>query len=102
MSRTVLALLAFALIGLPLAVAAQATAAEKERHDAAMARWKAMTPEEQAAAKEKARAKWDSMTPEEQAAAKHRFAERHPTAAARRSGATPVPAPTAASAAPGK
>ena len=42
-----------------------------------------MTPEEKAAAKEKARAKWESMTPEEQAAAKKRFAERHPKAAKR-------------------
>ncbi|MCK7493957.1 MAG: hypothetical protein MZW92_23830 [Comamonadaceae bacterium] len=42
-----------------------------------------MTPEEKAAAKEKARAKWEAMTPEQQAAAKKRFAERHPKAAER-------------------
>ncbi len=106
MSRTILALLTFALLGLPLAATAQATAEEKERREAAMAKWKSMTPEEQAAAKEKARAKWDSMSPQEQAAAKGRFAERHPQASARRLGATPAPAPApapaAASAATGK
>ena len=100
MSRTILALLTFALVGLPLAAAAQATpAAEQQRRDAAMAKWKSMTPEEQAAAKEKAKARWDAKTPEEQAAAKQRFAERHPGGAGRRGAATP-PAPANAASAP--
>lgn len=58
--------------------AAQATDAQKR---AAAEKWAQMTPEERAAARDKARAKWDAMTPEEQAAAKRRFAERHPQAA---------------------
>jgi len=104
MSRTILALLTAALTALPLAAAAQTTApAEKERHDAAMAKWKSMTPEEQAAAKEKAKAKWDAKSPEEQAAAKQRFNERHPGAAGRRAQATaPPPAAPPASAVPAK
>ncbi|MCE9660553.1 MAG: hypothetical protein K8R60_18660 [Burkholderiales bacterium] len=107
MSRTILALLTSALVGLPLAAAAQATTpAEQQRHDAAMAKWKSMSPEEQAAAKEKARAKWDAKSPEEQAAAKQRFAERHPGGAGRRGAAAPpapaAPAAASAPAAPGK
>ena len=102
MSRSLLALLTAGLMALPLVGAAQTTptAAEQQRRDAAVARWNSMTPEEQAAAKEKARARWDAKTPEEQAAAKKRFAERHPTAAARRAEALPPPPP--ASAAPAR
>ncbi len=67
-----------------LAVAPLARAAATDEQRAAMKqKWDSMTPEQKAAAKEKAKAKWESMTPEEQAAAKKRFAERHPRAAAR-------------------
>lgn len=65
-------------------LAATATAQAQvpnERREAMREKMKNMTPEEKAAAKEKARAKWESMTPEQQAAAKKRFAERHPGAA---------------------
>ena len=65
-------------------LAATATAQAQvphERREAMREKMKNMTPEEKAAAKERARAKWESMTPEEQAAAKKRFAERHPGAA---------------------
>jgi hypothetical protein len=58
-------------------------AATPEQREAMREKMKNMTPEEKAAAKEKAKAKWDAMTPEEQAAAKKRFAERHPKAAER-------------------
>ena len=97
MPRLILALMTAGLMALPLVGAAQTTptAAEQQRRDAAVARWNSMTPEEQAAAKEKARAKWDAKTPEEQAAAKKRFAERHPAAAARRAEAPPPPASAA-------
>ena len=54
-----------------------------ERRAAMKEKWDAMTPEQKAAAKERARQKWDAMTPEEQAAAKQRFAEQRPRAAAR-------------------
>lgn len=50
---------------------------------AAKQKWASMSPEEKAAAKEKAKANWDAKTPEEQAAAKKQFAEKHPKAAAK-------------------
>ena len=103
MSRTLLvASIAAVMAALPLAGVAQT--ADKERREAARARWESMSPEEKEAAKAKARAKWDSMSPEEQAAAKKRFAERHPAGAQRRAGAAAapgaVPAPAASGSAP--
>ena len=93
MTRLLLAAsLSAVMAALPLAGVAQN--ADKERREAARAKWESMAPEEKEAAKAKAHAKWDSMSPEEQAAAKKRFAERHPGAAQRRAGAAP-PATTA-------
>ncbi len=82
MKKSVSALLLTLAAGLAFAPLARA-ASEEQRAAALKERWDAMTPEQKAAAKEKARARWESMTPEEQAAAKKRFAERHPRAAAR-------------------
>jgi len=89
--------IAAVMVALPLAGVAQN--ADKERREAARAKWESMTPEEKEAAKAKADAEWDSMTPEEEAAAKKRLAERHPGAAQRRAGAAP-PAGTASAPAP--
>jgi len=44
--------------------------------------WKNLTPEQKAEKKAAAKAKYDAMTPEQQAAAKKRFAENHPKGAA--------------------
>lgn len=66
-----------------LAFTPLARAAGDEQRAAMKDKWESMTPEQKAAAKEKAKAKWDAKTPEEQAAAKKRFAENHPRAAAR-------------------
>ena len=102
MTRPLLAAsIAAVMAALPLGGVAQN--ADKERREAAHAKWESMTPEEKEAAKAKAQAKWDSMTPEEQAAAKKRFNERHPGAAQRRAGAAPPPGtapPAAPSSAP--
>ena len=105
MTRLLLAAsIAAVMAALPLAGAAQT--ADKERREAARAKWDSMSPEEKEAAKAKAKAKWDTMSPEEQAAAKKRFGERHPQAAQRRAGAAPpagtapAPAPAASAAAP--
>jgi len=103
MTRLLLAAsIAAVMAALPLTGAAQT--ADKERREAARAKWESMSPEEKEAAKAKARAKWDSMSPEEQAEAKKRFAERHPGAAQRRAGAAPAagtaPAPAAPPSAP--
>lgn len=79
MKKTLIALLAatFATLGL----IGGAHAATDEQKAAAKQKWESMSPDEKAAAKEKAKAKWDSMSPEEQAAAKKKFAEKHPRAA---------------------
>ncbi len=67
--------------GFSLATVAQAATAEQKAE--MKQKWASMTPEQKAAAKEKANAKWDSMSPEEQAAAKQKFAAKHPRAAAK-------------------
>lgn len=77
--RPLIAALAITLAG---GAFAQSTAAP-ERREAMREKMKDMTPEEKAAAREKAKARWESMTPEQRAAAKKRFAERHPKAAKR-------------------
>ena len=96
MNKTLAAGLAAALVAVlaSTAVLAQATDAQKQ---AAVEKWKQMTPEEQAAAKAKAKAKWDAMTPEEQAAAKQKFAQKHPEAAKRWEAKHAATAPAAAS-----
>lgn len=76
-------LTALVLAAFAAATFAPAHAAGDGQRAAAKEKWDSMTPEQKAAAKEKAKEKWESMTPEEQAAAKKRFAERHPKAAAR-------------------
>jgi hypothetical protein len=94
MKKTLVSTLAAALaaitgLGLPTSATAQqpagtaAASPSPERRAAMKEKWDAMTPEQKAAAKDKARQKWDAMTPEQQAAAKQRFAEKHPRAAAR-------------------
>ncbi len=82
MNKTISALVLALAAGLACTLPARA-ATEEQRAAAVKEKWDSMTPEQKAAAREKAKAKWDSMTPEEQAAAKKRFAERHPRAAAR-------------------
>lgn len=74
------------------------------RRQAAVEKWKEMTPEQKAEAKAKAKAKWDSMTPEQQAVAKQHFAEKHPQAAKRMEAnhAAAAPAAPPAASAPTK
>jgi len=78
-------LVAAALLALAanLMLTPAARAAGDDQRAAMKQKWESMTPEEKAAAKEKAKAKWESMTPEQQEAAKKRFAEKRPRAAAR-------------------
>lgn len=74
----------FAALAIALAAPAFAqTPVAPEQREAMREKMKNMTPEEKAEAKAKAKARWDAMTPEQQAAAKKRFAERHPKAAER-------------------
>jgi uncharacterized Zn finger protein (UPF0148 family) len=80
MNRSLAALFAALVVGVSAAAPAYA-ATPAEKREAVREKLADMTPEEKAAAKEKAKAKWDAMTPEEQAAAKKRFAEKHPKAA---------------------
>jgi hypothetical protein len=82
MNRTLTTLLAVAALGLTALAPAHAIGAGEKR-EAMREKFKNMTPEEKAAAKEKAKARWAAMTPEQQAAAKKRFAEKHPKAAER-------------------
>ncbi len=81
MKTTLLAALAVVIGSVGFTPHAQT--ATPEQRAAMKAKYDAMTPEEKAAAKEKAKAKWDAMSPEEQAAAKKKFAEKHPRAAAK-------------------
>lgn len=85
-----------ALVAALAAASVPVHAASDEQRAAAREKYKNMTPEEKAAAKEKMKEKWDSMSPEEQEAAKKRFAEKHPRAAKRleekkKDGATTTP-----------
>lgn len=80
MNRTLTTLIAAATLGLTALAPAHAMS-QGEKREAMREKFQNMTPEEKAAAKEKAKAKWDAMTPEQQAAAKKRFAEKHPKAA---------------------
>jgi predicted Fe-S protein YdhL (DUF1289 family) len=99
MTRLLLAAsLAAVMAAMPLTGFAQT--GDKERREAARAKWESMSPEEKEAAKAKARERWDSMSPEEQAAAKKRFAERHPAAGQRRAGAATAPGTAPPTAAP--
>jgi hypothetical protein len=81
MKTTLLAVLAVAIGSLSFAATAETPTPEKRA--AMKAKVDSMTPEEKAAAKEKAKAKWDAMSPDEQAAAKKKFSEKHPRAAAK-------------------
>lgn len=98
-----LAVALLALVTGPLAAAPAATPASgpsDARREAAVERWKQMTPEERAAAKAKAKARYDAMTPEQQAAVRQHMAEKHPQAAQRLQArqnapvASPASAPT--------
>lgn len=82
MKRT-LALFATATSLAVATIGAHAQTATTVPATTASERLKSMSPEERAAAKEKAKARWDSMSPEEQEAAKKRFAEKRPRLAER-------------------
>jgi len=77
MKKMILATLVAVAAGLGLASVSYAATAEQKA--AVKEKWASKTPEEKAAAKEKAKAQWDAMTPEQQADAK----KKHPRMAKR-------------------
>ncbi len=77
MKKTLLA--AVAAVATGLVALAPVHAATDTQKKAAVEKWQAKTPEEKAAAEEKAKAKYDAMTPEQ----KKEFAAKHPRVAAK-------------------
>lgn len=77
MNKTMLA--ALAAIATGLIASTPVHAATDAQKKAAIEKWQEKTPEEKAAAEEKAKARYDAMSPEQ----KKEFAAKHPKAAAK-------------------